>query len=430
MSDSPDELLAQLRGQGELDSEGVFTENSDELLARLSGHLFADSDEFYLKFFQAFHKAGATDLTYNCDRHSVELVADSGRLEFPDEHWLRSAISDPRGVREYLAAGLVGAWATHTEIVMESAGKRATFRPAEGLAPELGDAADSSSRVRLKRAHSVMLPTHVLQPRMLASTLRVHWSGLLSSNQETLQGHSYSTQGEPLLLPGAVKRPDNLSNRIEGVLAMGKGSLALPGRLQAGPVFWQGAEPGLPCFEAFLATANSKGPRQAPWYRVRRFLLLRRPLSGPSYLIAVEAGVALRPLEVDLGKPGLAFFCSLEEEGLSADLSQSGVIQNAALERLLEEVRENLSDWLTTFRERVAEWQPGLGEDPNVLPAIAGSLLGMVVGGGLLAAAGLFFPPLLTVGAAVGAYGGDRLNARAKKKRIQDELDQVTGADS
>lgn len=407
----PQGFLQQLRADGVLDSAGVFTENTQALFERLAARLFEEPEDYLLCFFQALCCAGASAIEYEVSSHWVELRCDDGMLEPLQGDWPALAINPEAGVRRFLAAGVVGAWSTHTEITIESRRRRSTYRPAQGSKPEIDSTRLKGTRIVLTRAQPVLVPRRRPQPRLLAYPIPIRVSVPLLGTSH-LQDASYSSQAEPLLLPDAEPRPDNITSRLEGAYLMGHGRLAVPEALAGAPIVWR-EKPETPCFTALSNQGRT-------WYPVRQFLLLRRPLSGPSYLIAVEAGVALRPLQVDLGYDGLVLVCSLEDEGLAADLSGSQLRQGPALEAFLTRMREALPNWMEAFAAGVDAWKPGLGHSSNPPAAFGGAFIGFMSGVVFFAATGVtIFPPILMAG---GAYLGDRTFARWKKQQIQSDL--------
>lgn len=409
MSESEESLLDELRREGRLDSEGIFTENQEQLFARLTTRLFQDPEEYHLSFLQALVASGATSIMMDTESMThITFEATGCALELPHGEWPSLAIDRTAGARRFLAAGLVGAWSLHPQIDIESGGQRWTFRPAEGIEPHREPAHDTGTRIRLKRVKRKFLTGNTVQPRLVACRAPVR----LKSRLVVQQSLSYSNRGEPLMLPGAQGRQDDLAESMEGVLAIGRGLLAVPNRLPGSPVFWYATDPPKELFsDHFLG-----------WSLTRRFLALRRPLSGPSYLVAVEAGVALRPLEVDLGYGGLALFCSLEEEGLASDLGGSQLLRDDALDKLLEELRRELPAWMEAFRDRVAGWEPDL-HSSNPLSFLGGVSVGMVAGLGLALATGVgAILPLAGLG---GAYLGCRVAKNRRKHKIQAEVSEV-----
>lgn len=270
-------------------------------------------------------------------------------------------------------------------------------------------------RIVLTRAEKVLVPRRRSQPRLLAFPIPIRMPTMLLGASH-LQDESYSAQGEPLILPDAEPRPDNITSRLEGAFLMGEGQLVVPGKLAGAPVVWDEKRESQPSITAL----NNQG---RDWYPVGKILLLRRPLSGPSYLIAVESVVALRPMPVDLDYSGLVLICSLDEEGLATDLSGSQVRQDLALEAFLRRTRAALPEWLEAFARGVAAWVPPLGFDPNIGPAAGGGFLGFMSAVAVFGATGVFiFPPLVI---AAGAYLGDRAYAGWKKRRIQEDVREI-----
>lgn len=85
-------------------------------------------------------------------------------------------------------------------------------------------------------------------------------------------------------------------------------------------------------------------------------MALRWPVSltGPTVIHFIKHGVALDPVKVDLGAPGLEVVCSADE--LEVDLSEFGVVQNEDYRGKLEQIKEQALSMAATIYEYEEKW--------------------------------------------------------------------------
>ncbi len=404
-----DELLDQLRQEGHIDSEGVFTSSSEGALDRLSERLLPDPQMYLLKCIQALVAGHGSPIVIRQKIAWVEIEAPVG-LAPPDLNpldWVSQAWRSEIPAIRHLATALVGGWRLFDEIHVHWGPLRWKLVPGEGTTPQelTSYCPPGHARIDFKRKHWKLLsdkPPHF--DRVFACPVPLHspWtSGMW-------QVRCYSGI-DHFPRPGC---------ELMGALATGAtmddaAPLMVPDTVRGYPVFFSPSKP----LQALLTTSQKGDGMDAAWYRAERFYLLTDQ-DDRSAILPVDSGVGLDPIPVELGIHGLYCVVSVQREGLHTDLSQFRLRQDESFQRLVAELRGEVQALLNQVVEQLEGWKPNTTLQSNGVPAVTGFIAGGVLGFGLIMFTGMMFPFhfLALPGGMLGAYYGSR---RWRKKALK-----------
>lgn len=405
-------LLAEVRSEGQLHSEGVFTSSEKGALERLSQRLLPDPSMFMLKFVQAMVVSGAIEIRVSEKMGWVDIEADTPSrdpgLNLRD--WVGQAWRDPVPERRYLPAALLGAWPHFSEIHLDWGDQRLLFRPPNPVPSRLEtlELPFGQVRVAFKRKHwRLITGQQEHADRLFACPVPVRE---VPFGRALLQARAYRDQDQ-----------NPWWNEMLGAVGVGgeQARLVAPDSMAgACPVFFRERAP-LPRYESSQKPDAFTGK----WYPVERLYML---LSGdvPGAVIPVQAGVGLNPVQADLGVAGLRCVVAVETEGLQTDLGQLVVRRDEAFERLLTALREEAPGLMRHMHETLQAWKPNTKVGSAVGPTV-GFFAGALVGFGLIATTGVPLPFHLL--ALPGAMLGSRWSATRWRQQTLERLRHKLG---
>lgn len=410
-------LLQELRDEGHVDSEGVFTSSSEGALDRLSQRLLPDPQMYLLKCIQAMIAGHGDPIVVRQKIAWIEVEAVVG-LEPPalDPHdWVSQAWRSQVPAVRHLATALVGGWRLFDEIHVDWGELQWKLVPGQGTRPEplARRCPAGHARIEFKRKQwKLFSDTPPYFDRVFACPvpIRSPWvSGMWQVRSYSGIRH-FPRPGCELVGCLAVTTPADQNAH-----------LMVPDKVRGYPVFFEPAPPAQP----LLTTAQKNDGMAASWYHADRFYLLTDQ-DDPSSILPIDAGVALDPIPVDLGLRGLYCVVSVQREGLQTDLSQFRLLQNEAFEALVAELRASAPELLGRVLERVQGWKPGAGFENTSGATLGGFFAGGVLGFGLIAATGIpVFHMLALPGALVGSYLGGRYWRRRAVRRLRQRAEAL-----
>ncbi|MEW6278139.1 MAG: hypothetical protein AB1758_05925 [Candidatus Eremiobacterota bacterium] len=378
--------------------------------------MLVEPQRYVLKLVQALVTARARQISIKAGIHSVDISAlDPEPLDFPTGDWSGLALRADWTPERHLAAGLLGVWERSRSITVDWRSARLEFRPRSGLAPERRWRNDDRAvHIHVARsAWTLEEPEQAQLKRLFACPVEVRfYTGL--GNWCTWQSWTYSMTGAPEFLGGEAAMhltADAVGARIEG-----DGELAFPDCLKTwfpAEADWSDASP--------LFESKTKPDRfSARWFAARRAWLLMNPMRGPGRLVPVQAGVALDPVEVDLGVPGAVCVCGVEREGLRTDLCQFRVIQDEAFQRAVASARSEAVAFATRLPELIEAWNPSFSGAHGFVGPLLGFFAGGFSGVALALGTGLFGPWhfLALPGAMLGIYIENRVQKSSTRKQV------------
>ncbi|MBI3927979.1 MAG: hypothetical protein HY319_20725 [Armatimonadetes bacterium] len=429
MKSSLEEYLQEQRAQGRLDSQGRFTIDLSLAVEKLRQYQLADPSFYVLKVIQAGVSGGAEAVEVRLRGAEVEVLARGVRPEMLRLGRLMACLERPQEFSHlpegHLVVGLNAALSLKPELLEwlqwnGESGSVLTVCPdyQELREVERAPARDGKPvfRFRMRKGGAGFLAG--LRERLRRNSAE-HQAVMrrcgYSSVPVTLDGVRVRTWGtEPV--PRAAwntyyPHEFRLAERL--VVSSGQPALELPARsceirFHRGRLVGRAGTLAFP--EVFLLDVvppdggSENGGRDLPRHLLcRAGISLPLALRGPGQVILVKAGVALDPVEVDLGCPGA--LAVLPGDGVETDLSQFQPRYDSELEERLKWSREQVQELLGLVKANVKDLKWRLLSQRtllNVARGAAGASSAWVVP--VLLSGNLYLLPLGIPAALVGAF--------------------------
>ena len=368
--------LADLAGDGQLESSGVLTIDLARCRARLFESRMADPSMYVLKLVQALVRAGCTSLSFYQSRAGLELLgvcADDTQLPLEDVR--RALMMDPVDIPDSalrdLVYGLGGALSLGDGVGFEFRGSRPwTLLSASKLRSR---SQSPGYLLRFQRFFDSDREAAVLKKQCLFCPIPIFWNGRL------MQRLHSPWPGGPRLLERI-----ELSREEGGAFAYHPTDAAL--------VRQSGALPEAVLSNLFLRQVceeRRENVVSAPPHRLRCHAILSIPfdLTGPTQLILIQNGVSLTPIRLHHD-----FGCSvvLSGDDYPVDLSLFKPREGPQLDAARLEAQHLIADGAARMCAGLAQTPPSSAGESY---ARAMPLAGMLVSLGL---------PLLFGGAGLG----------------------------
>lgn len=352
-----EDLVQQLRQEGHLDSQGVFTSSDPRVVLELSRRFLAKPELYLLKAVQACVAGGCEELVLSHTNLEVRGKQPEP-LDLSPANWISQAfLPSASAAQRHCAVAILGAWADCKEIELNWGSIHWRFRPDLGPQPEVLPPLGRPPFFHFKPRHfRFSLATN--SGRLYACPVPVRVASGFA--QSTAFTQALDSEPSQWWVDG-----------FWAAIGIDSGPLLVP-RLVTSPVFFDPERPPRP------------GMGNLNWQGVRRLYCLSQKAREVGRVVVVEAGVALDAVQVDLGVAGLRCLVSLELEGLRTDLGQFGVVKNSDWDKLVESLRQEAPVVMATMSERLQHWRPSLTFENGTLTA---GMVGLT--GGVLAGTGL-----------------------------------------
>lgn len=407
-----------MRQEGQVDSQGVITTDPEGALARLSERLLPEPEMYLLKAVQALVAGGGNPITIRQKIAWVEVEAPTPMVppDLDPQDWVAQAWRSEVPAIRHLATALVGGWRLFEEIHVDWGTLRWRLVPGEGTEPQELTSRGSRGHARLefkRKQWKLFNETPPFFDRLFACPipLRSPWMPGMWQVRAYSGVRNFPRPNTEIISALAAAAPHDWS-----------APLMVPDLVRGYPVFFTPEKSAT----ALAETRSKNDGMAAHWYHATRYYLLL-DADEPSVLIPVDSGVALDPIMIDIGVNGLYCVVSVQREGLKTDLSQFRLLNDAAFQRLLGELRAEARGVLELMALRLETWKPQGRLETHTTHAVGGFLAGGVLGFGLIAATGLMLPFhfLALPGGMLGAYYGGKHWRKRALKRLREQSERL-----
>ncbi len=252
-----DDLLGELRSEGEVDSQGRFTLDRAQARAKLQKFQLADARRYVLELVQAAVVRGATEIAFDIDADDMRMRFD-GRVFTPaelDDLW-GSIFADGdgpdlRGVRQ-LALGLNAALGTNPKrIVVHSGASQVVLRPGRDDVVETVSSPIAGTTIHVEQRLKLTLIFEFLRnlTGLLDEEVYLRNRCVYAGIPITLDGVSI---GRGLVIEGAIASHPIVAPGVQGVIGLVEGDRPAELRLVKDGV-WIDSHPLEQCGPGFIA---------------------------------------------------------------------------------------------------------------------------------------------------------------------------------